>query len=295
MPASIKRVTMHNLQELLDSLQVEQLDKLLFRGYSLSLPLPRVFGGQVLAQSINAALRTVESNRRLHSFHSYFLRPGDPERAIIFDVDPIRDGGSFTTRRVVAKQNGKPIFNCSLSFQTVEEGLDHQMDLPEGVPDPETLENEDDYIKRMRASGETNLRPFVLPRSVVDVRRVNPSNPSAPKNKPPQQGYWFKFNSGLSDNPADHQTLLTYISDYAFMSTSLCPHNVNVFDKTLQAASLDHTMWFHADMRVDDWIYYHMDSPRAGHGRGFNRGSFYTRQGKLVVSCAQEGLIRLKN
>ncbi len=285
---------MLNLQELLASLQVEQLDTLLFRGYSLPLPLPRVFGGQVLAQSINCALRTVDNNRRLHSFHSYFLRPGDPDRPIIFDVDPIRDGGSFTTRRVVAKQNGKPIFNCSLSFQTIEEGLDHQMDMPAGVPDPETLENENDYITRMRARAETNLRPFVLPRSVVDIRRINPTDPSNTQKQVPEQGYWFKFNSNLSDKPAIHQTLLTYISDYAFMSTALRAHNVNVFDKNLQAASLDHSMWFHAGMRVDDWIYYHMDSPRAAHGRGFNRGSFYTQQGQLVVSCAQEGLIRVK-
>ena len=285
---------MFTLVELLESLQVEQLDSLLFRGYSLKLPLPRVFGGQVLAQSINAASRTVDASRVPHSFHAYFLRPGNPDQAIIFDIDPIRDGGSFTTRRVVAKQNGKAIFNCSISYQTVEEGFEHQIAIPEGVPLPEPLPDENERLQKMLDNNEKNVHPFLLPSSVIDVRQIDPINHSNPITQEPVQGYWFKFIGPLDDNPATHQTLLTYMSDYGLMSTGLRPHAASFLNSNLQAASLDHAMWFHEDFRVDEWIYYHMDSPRSGRGRDFNRGSFYTYDGRLVVSCAQEGLVRLR-
>lgn len=285
---------MFDFKELLENLQIEQLDTLLFRGNSLPLPLPRVFGGQVLAQALNAAARTVDAERRCHSFHGYFLRPGNAERPIIYDVDPIRDGGSFTTRRVVAKQNGKAIFNCAASFQLVEEGLEHQLCKPEGIPEPETLETDEEWIKRQLEKNPEMPRPLILPLDAVDIRSVTARTPHEPEGQEPVQGYWLKFSELPEDHQHLHQTLLAYISDLALMGTALRPHGLGFGSNNLQGASLDHAMWFHSELNVDDWIYYHMDSPRSAHARGFNRGSFYNREGVLVASAAQEGLMRLR-
>lgn len=286
---------MFTLPQLLDSLQVEQLDSLLFRGYSLDLPLVRVFGGQVVAQSINAASRTVPEERRPHSFHSYFLRPGDPKKPIIFDVDPIRDGGTFTTRRVVAKQNGKAIFNCTVSYQLVEEGLSHQMDMPNNLPDPETLERDVDREKRLMAKVPGRQPNMFFPGDVIDVRMTEPRDPYEPTVEEPVQGYWFRINGQLADDLSLHKVLLAYVSDYGLMAAGLRPHGVSIHDPRMQPASLDHAMWFHETFRVDEWLYYHMDSPRSSGARDFNRGSFYRQDGCLVASCAQEGLIRFRD
>lgn len=286
---------MFDINDLLDNLQVEQLDRLLFRGESLPLPLPRVFGGQVLAQSLNAAERTVDSERHAHSMHGYFLRPGNAAAPIIYDVDPIRDGRSFTTRRVVAKQNGEAIFSCTVSFQRHEEGLEHQISMPQNVPIPESLPKNVDRIQLgVERNPEKQKHPFELPAEAIDIRDISDNDPYAPAPSDPMHGYWFRFAGRLDDNPAIHRTLLSYISDKELMLTGLRPHGLNMLTPGIMMASLDHALWFHTNFRVDEWLFYHMDSPRGAHGRDFGRGSFYTQEGVLVASSAQEGLIRIR-
>ena len=281
------------LDDLIDNLQVEQLDRYLFRGDTRVRRTPRVFGGQVLAQVVNAASRTLDAQRQLHSLHAYFLRPGDVEKDIIFDVDPIRDGGSFTTRRVVALQGGKAIFNASLSFQKLEQGLEHQMDMP-AVPGPEGLQADWEFWEAVSRRYPGRVPEDVLRFRAIDARILRRRNLGQPEvETPPVQGMWVKAAGTLGDDPAIHRMLLAYISDMQFMGTSLRAHPVDFWTPGFQGASLDHAMWFHCDFRADEWLYYHMDSPRTAGARGFNRGSFYTRDGRLVASAAQEGLIRL--
>lgn len=284
---------MSDLQKLIDILHLEQLDCCLFRGQSLDLPLPRVFGGQVLAQALNAAARSVGADRYPHSMHAYFLRPGDPTCQIIYEVDPIRDGGSFSTRRVVAKQKGEAIFICSVSFHKREKGLEHQMDMPEGIIGPDELEPDETRYRAWMAENPDKHKPFFFPTSAVDVRTPEPRNALSPEPVAPVQGFWFKVADGVGDDPVIHLTLLAMISDKRLMSTGLLPHPVSFFSHKLMAASLDHTMWLHGEVRVDQWLYYHMDSPRSAGARDFNRGSFYTQEGVLIASVAQEGLIRV--
>ena len=288
-----------SISDLTDCLHVEEIDTNLFRGNSLTLGLPRVFGGQVAAQALNAGYRTVDPERRPHSLHAYFLRPGDNQRPIIYEVDPIRDGRSFSTRRVVAKQNGKAIFNCSISFQITEDGLSHQMDLPIDVPMPEDLQPDVEWAKSLGQSGsgltEEKYRAMMLlfNTDVVDMRSTHRITSIEPTIDEPHHGFWFKFGGDIGDDPVTHRTLLTFISDKALMSTGLRPHPVSFTSHKIIGASLDHAMWFHSDIRVDQWLYYYMDSPRSARARDYNRGSFYTREGKLIASTAQEGLIRV--
>lgn len=285
---------MFDIDALLANLQVEQLDRYLFRGDSLPLPLPKIFGGQVLAQALNAADRTVQDDRHAHSMHAYFLRPGNAAIPVIFDVDPIRDGGSFTTRRVVAKQDGKAIFNCAISFHSAEEGHEHQAEMPSGIPMPETLERNVERIEQLLKVNSKHPRLFEFPLEAVDVRAVDRVDPFNPGEQDPIQGFWFRFTGHLPDAPAIHRMLLTYISDKELMLTGLRPHGLNMLTPGIQLASLDHALWFHAGFRVDEWVYYHMESPRAASGRYFGRGSFYRQDGILVASSAQEGLARFK-
>lgn len=287
------------ISDLTNCLHVEEIDTCLFRGTSLTLGLPRVFGGQVAAQSLNAAYRTVDPARRPHSLHAYFLRPGDNTKPIIYEVDPIRDGRSFSTRRVVAKQNGKAIFNCSISFQIIEEGLSHQIDLPIDVPMPETLQSDVDWAKSL-GSGKSGMTEdkyrammILFKTDVVDTRSTHRMTSLDPTIEEPHHGFWFKFNGDIGDDPVTHRTLLTFMSDKALMSTGLRPHPVNFASHKIIGASLDHALWFHDEIRVDQWLYYYMDSPRSARARDYNRGSFYTREGKLIASTAQEGLIRV--
>jgi acyl-CoA thioesterase-2 len=290
---------MLDLKSLLDNLHVEQLDKYLFRGGAVHIGTTRVFGGQVLAQSLNAAFRSVPEERKPHSLHGYFLRPGDLSRQIIYEVDPIRDGRSFSTRRVVAKQNGEAIFNCSISFHKDEDGLEHQMDMPDGIPMPEDLPSDEDYAEQLaktkpEISVEKYKSIFLLPgKHIVDIRSAFPLTTLEPQVETPSHGYWFKFHKDIGDDPIVHRTLLAFISDKGLLSTGLRPHPVSWLTHKIIGASLDHAMWFHGDIRVDQWIYYHMDSPKAARARDFNRGSFYTHDGQLIASSAQEGLIRL--
>lgn len=285
--------------ELRDTLYVEQIDKYLFRGDSLSLGLQKVFGGQVLAQSLNAAVRGVETDKIAHSLHGYFLRPGDFDRPIIYEVDPIRNGRSFSTRRVVARQNGEAIFNSSISFHRIEDSPGHQRPGPETIPAPNDVEPDTSRVARLlnenpQVNGKRLRSDYLLfPDDVIDLRSPFPRNLLKAEAADPVHGFWFKFTVDIGDDPLMHQTLLAYVSDKALMGTGIRPHNISFFTHKLMGASLDHAMWFHTDVRVDQWLYYHLESPLSGRARTFNRGSFYTESGELVASTAQEGLFRL--
>ncbi len=291
---------MFTWDQLRNVLHVEQLDKYLFRGDSLSLGLPRVFGGQVLAQSLNAAVRSVEPDKVPHSLHGYFLRPGDFNRPIIFEVDPIRNGRSFSTRRVVARQNGEAIFNSSVSFHRIEDGPSHAHSLPAGVPEPDALMPDSERIslmaKDLTDEQEKRLRSsyLIFPKDVIDLRSPFLGDLINPKSYEPEHGFWFKFTDAVGDDPIMHLTCLAYISDKALMSTGIRPHGDGFFSGQMMGASLDHAMWFHSDVKVNDWIYYYLDSPRSGRARTFNRGTFYTQKGELIASTTQEGLFRIR-
>ena len=280
------------LSELVKHLNVEQIDKLLFRGLTPDRKRKRVYGGQVLAQAINAALRTVESERNVHSLHAYFLRPGNPSIPIIYDVDPIRDGKSFTTRRVRAIQDGKAIFNASMSFQIVEEGLEHQFDMPT-VPGPDGLDSDEEYLRKLVEKHPNLVPPSMRTGQPIEIRRLQHTEPLAPEKLKPETGLWMRSNGNLTDDPIIHQTMLAYLSDYFLMGTALLPHGVSILESRVQAASLDHALYFHAPFRADEWLFYHMDSPVSSGGRGLNRGTIYTQEGRLVASSLQEGLIRI--
>lgn len=279
------------LSELVSLLGLEQLEVNLFRGQSQNLGWGRVFGGQVLGQALSAAAQTVPSGRVVHSLHGYFLRPGDADKPIIYDVDRIRDGQSFTTRRVVAIQGGKAIFSLGASFQTPEEGFEHADAMPE-VPDPETLESETVLAARIAEMIPEPLRTQVLAERPIEVRPVQPLNPLRPRVGPPHRELWYRTSGALPDDPALHQFLLAYASDFNFIGTSMQPHGVSWMSPTMQVASLDHAMWFHRPFRFDSWLLYVIDSPSAAGSRGFVRGRFFDQQGRLVASTAQEGLIR---
>ncbi|MBE9539706.1 MAG: acyl-CoA thioesterase II [Proteobacteria bacterium] len=277
-----------DLDKLLKFLEVERIDKYLFIGNSPKRP-SRVFGGQVLAQSLNAAIRTVDTPRHAHSMHAYFLRPGNPAKQIVYEVDPIRDGRSFTTRRVVAKQDGVAIFNTSVSFHNEEQGLSHQFERPQVTP-PEELESDHVFWTRMAQENPGQVEaPKVQP---IERKPVIRRDYLAPQPQEPEQHIWFRALGGLGDDPCRHQTLLAYMSDFALLGAALLPHPYTGFSKNIQVASLDHALWFHRPFRADEYLLYAMDSPSAGGGRGFSRGSFYTRDGELVASTAQESLLR---
>jgi acyl-CoA thioesterase-2 len=282
------------LDELVHELTLEPLEAHLFRGQSQDLGWGTVFGGQVLCQALSAATATVSKDRFVHSLHAYFLRPGKVDRPILYDVESIRDGSSFTTRRVVAIQSGKPIFNLAASFQIYEPGFDHQASMPD-APDPLSVPTEQECFEamgeRLPASlrwRATRIRPFEL-RPVGGVEDI-----LAPAPKEPRRLVWMRGLGRLPDDRALHAALLAYVSDFAFITTSLLPHGVTGWTPGMQVASLDHVMWFHRPLRVDDWLLYVMDSPTAQGSRGLARGSIFTRDGTLVASTTQEGLIRLR-
>ena len=277
---------MTELDSLVDQLDLEQIDINLFRGHSTLVGGPRVFGGQVLGQALIAALRTIE-NRPCHSLHGYFLRPGDPAIPIIYEVDRIRDGKSFATRRIVAIQKGEAIFSMAASFQTHESGFSHQSTMPD-VPPPEDCYQEDDLIEDKAMLERLNAMRSSRP---IEMRRVEPISFVTPKAGPPIQHMWMKTKQVLPDDPAVHQCILAYASDMGLLSTCALPHGQSFFTG-LQSASLDHAMWFHREFRADEWVLFAMDSPLAKGARGFNRGSMYRQDGTLIASVAQEGLIR---
>jgi len=276
------------LDRLLEYLEVQRVDRYLFTGQSPARPR-RIFGGQVLAQSLNAALRSVDDALEAHSLHAYFLRPGDPSRQIVFEVDPIRDGRSFATRRVVAKQDGRAIFNTAISFQRSEAGLEHQAS-PVTVTPPEELES--DYDVWMQKH-EENPDRYPLPLAqAIERRVVNRRDYDNPRPQEAVQHSWFRAHGDVGDDPRRHQVLLAFISDFALLGASLLPHPYTAQSPGMQVASLDHALWFHRPARADEYLLYAMDSPNASGGRGFCRGQFFTRDGRLVASSAQEALIR---
>ena len=279
------------LDDLVSLLSMEQIEENLFRGRSQDLGFRQLFGGQVLGQCVSAASQTVEPARHVHSLHGYFLRPGDAGLPVVYSVDRVRDGGSFSTRRVTAIQKGQPIFTCAASFQADEEGFHHQLAMPE-VPGPEGLPSETELARQVAHLIPERMRERMTSDKPIEIRPVTLINPFAPQPCEPVKYVWFRADGALADTPALHKYLLAYASDFGLLTTSLLPHGKGVWQKDMQVASLDHALWFHADLRADDWLLYAMDSPWAGNSRGFSRGSVYNRAGQLVASVTQEGLIR---
>ncbi len=279
------------LDELVNLLTLEKLEHNLFRGRSQDLGWGLVFGGQVLGQALSAAVQTVPSDRAVHSLHGYFLRPGIASKSIIYDVDRIRDGKSFTTRRVVAIQDGRPIFNLSASFQLKEEGFEHQFEMPES-DGPDGLKNEvQRWAERLDGVPE-KFQPMVLAERPIEIRAVDPVDPLTPEAKSAEHKLWVRANGSLPNEHALHCYLLAYCSDFSFMTTAMRPHRATWLDKSMQVASIDHAMWFHRPFRMDEWLLHSIDSPSASGARGLVRGSFFTKDGVLIASTAQEGLIR---
>jgi len=275
------------LDFLVDLLDLESIEVNLFRGVSPNEERQRVFGGQVAAQSLMAAGRTVETGRP-HSLHAYFLRPGDPTVPILYEVDRIRDGRSFTTRRVVAVQHGRAIFHLSASFHADEPGLTQQFPMPE-VPDPDDL---DSLAVRLEPYRETLGDWFAKPHP-IDQRHIGELPFSRNASREPVQRLWIRADGSLPDDPLLHACIATYASDMSLFDTMLAPHNVSWDDADFMGASLDHCMWFHRPFRADEWLLYDMDSPSAYGARGLARGFLFTRAGDLAVSMVQEGLMRM--
>lgn len=276
---------------LLETLDLEPLEHNLFRGRSPQVGWQRVFGGQVVGQALMAASRTVDTDRLVHSLHGYFMRPGDPSVPIIYDVDRIRDGKSFTTRRVVAIQHGKAIFSMSASFQAMEEGLEHQIDMGT-VPMPEDLPSEQELKEKFLSVAPEHVRRYWERERPIELRPVDLTHYFSDKPLAPEQKVWVRATDVLPTDPVIHSCVLAYASDMTLLDTSLFAHGKSVFSPDIQAASLDHAMWFHRPFKADDWLLYAEDSPSASGSRGMNRGSLFTREGVLVASTAQEGLIR---
>ncbi|MBL4688875.1 MAG: acyl-CoA thioesterase II [Nannocystaceae bacterium] len=279
------------LAELLDLLGLERIEETIFRGRSQDLGWGNVFGGQVLGQALSAAAQTVPDDRPVHSLHGYFLRTGDAKLPIVYDVDCIRDGNSFNTRRVVAIQKGRAIFNLAASFQKIEPGFDHADAMPD-VPPPESLKSERDLALAFIDQIPAKFREQVTAERPIEIRPVVPMNPLMPRVTPPCRSVWYRTNGKLPDDPAVHRHLLAYASDFNFLGTAMQPHGVSWLSPGMQVASLDHAMWFHRPFRLDDWILYDVDSPSASGARGLVRGRFFTRDGVLVASTVQEGLMR---
>ncbi len=279
------------LDLLVSILDLEELEENLFRGRTPAENRVRVFGGQVAGQALVAAGRTVTEGV-VHSLHAYFLRPGDPSIPIVYEVDRIRDGKSFATRRVVAVQRGQAIFNLSASFQHSESGIEHQLPMPE-APDPESLPSFQQRIEPYLAVAPPELKRWLERERPIDQRHVDPGNYLKPEARPPRQLVWIRADGRLPEEPLLlHQCVVAYASDMTLIDTATLPHAITWFDMSWQLASLDHAMWFHRPFRADEWLLYVQESPTATGGRGFTTGRLYTRDGQLVVSVAQEGLIR---
>jgi acyl-CoA thioesterase-2 len=279
------------LQKLLATLTLEPLEDNLFRGPRASEGWQRVYGGLVLGQALAAAASTVDASRPIHSLHGYFLLAGDPEREIVYDVDRIRDGGSFTTRRVCAIQHGRAIFAMSASFHKREEGYDHQSAMPD-VPPPETLPSARGLMGGMLASLPENMRAYWSREHPIDVRIIDASRYTSRQPQAAAQNIWLRANGSLPDHPFLHQAVLAYASDFTLLDTALIAHGKLLFDGDIQLASLDHAMWFHRPFRADEWLLYVQDSPSAFGARALCRGAIFDAQGQLVASTIQEGLMR---
>ena len=281
----------HVLEELLRLLKLEAMGDDVFLGQSQDLGWGRVYGGQVLGQALSAAERTVESTRLAHSFHNYFLRPGNPAEPIEYRVERTRDGRSFSTRRIRAEQGGRPIFFMAASFQIPEAGLEHQSAVPD-IAGPEGLSSFSDLIRKHADVLPDAMSDWAMLDFPIEMRPVEVSDPMNPVPSDPVKHLWLRASSDLPDNPALHRYLLAYASDFILLDTALLPHGKSFWLGSLRMASIDHAMWFHHDIRMDDWLLYVLDSPSASGARGLVRGQFFDRNGRLVASLVQEGLIR---
>jgi acyl-CoA thioesterase-2 len=281
----------YSVRDLLELLDLEPIEFNIYRGQNRDIGTGRVFGGQVMAQALVAAQRTLEEERVVHSVHGYFILPGDLKAPIVYFVDRLRDGKSFTTRRVTAIQHGRAVFNMSASFHRAEEGFEHQIDMP-SVPPPEALTSELDRIRQNAHNIPETMRAILTQDRPIDFRVVD-TDPFDTKPRSPHRCMWMRAVGSMPDAILDHQAVLAYASDYGLLATAVQPHGLTIRSPQLQAASLDHAVWFHRNFRMDDWLLYVMDSPAASGARGFTRGSIFTREGKLVASTAQEGLLRV--
>jgi len=279
------------LKGLIELLTLERIEENIFRGQSRDIGSAQVFGGQVLGQALSAASHTVV-DRRAHSLHAYFLRRGDMKAPIIYDVDRSRDGGSFSVRRVVAIQHGRPIFNLAASFQNPETGLEHQDEMPD-VDGPDRLQDVTQLAPEILQQVPEKMRRYLTVKRPFEFRPVEPMDFLTNKPRPPLKHVWIKSVDALPSDRALHQNLLAYVSDYELLGTSTLPHGLTFGRGRIMMASLDHALWFHRDFRIDDWLLYAMDSPNSSGARGFSRGQFFTTDGTLVASSTQEGLVRV--
>jgi acyl-CoA thioesterase-2 len=280
------------VEELLSLLTLERLEENLFRGQSRDIGTKYVFGGQVLGQSLSAAQHTVDAERSVHSIHAYFLRAGDINAPIVFDVDRSRDGHSFSVRRVTAIQHGKPILVFAASFQISEPGVEHQSHMPE-VPQPEDVPIQEPPSATQMERLSPKMQRWLTRMGPFEMRPVYPRDELHPIKCPPNQQVWFRLIQKIGDDANMHRAMLAYASDFYLLGTTTFPHAISYYQPNVQMASLDHAMWFHRPFRVDEWLLYVLDSPTAQSARGLARGSIYSRDGVLVATVAQEGLIRV--
>lgn len=284
-----------HVSELIELLSLERLEDNLFRGQSRDIGTKYVFGGQVLGQALSAAQATIDSacgQRDAHSLHGYFLRAGDTDAAIVYSVDRVRDGGSFSVRRVTAIQHGQPIFFLSASFQQHEAGAEHQLSMPE-VPRPEDLHEAPSLPPEELAKLPSKVQRWLARQGPFEFRHVYPRDELNPPKRPPFQQVWFRLAEPVGDAPELHRALLAYASDFHLLGTATFPHGISYYQPNVQMASLDHALWFHRPFRADDWLLYSIDSPSAHGSRGLARGQVFDRAGRLVASTTQEGLIRV--
>jgi len=280
------------LDDLHDLLDLEYIEHNIFRGRSIDIGSGSVYGGQALAQSLVAAQRTVDDDRVPHSMHGYFILPGDVDAPIVYEVDRLRDGKSFTTRRIVAIQHGRPIFNMAASFQAPEDGAEHQTEMPD-VPGPDELPRELELIRAVEDQIPEAVRSVYTRERPIEFRPVDPVDPFDPATKSPANHVWLRARGTLPDDRLTHQSMLAYATDYGLLSTALRPHGLSFVQPDLQLATLDHALWFHRPVQVDTWLLYATDSPSASGARGFTRGQLFAQDGTLVASVAQEGLMRV--
>ncbi len=278
--------------ELVELLGLERLEDNLFRGQSRDIGTRFVFGGQVLGQALSAAQQTVDAERSAHSLHAYFLRAGDIEAPIVYNVERTRDGGSFSTRRVVAIQHGEQIFNGTVSFQKAQPGVEHQAAMPQ-VPGPDALPSPKAFSATELEKMPPKLQRWFGGKGPFEMRRVEQRDDLNPGKLPPQQHTWFRLVDRIDDAPALHRAMLAYASDFNLIGTAMLPHGISFLQRHVQVASLDHAMWFHRPFRADEWLLYACDSPTAQGSRGLALGQVFSADGRLVASTAQEGMIRV--
>ncbi len=290
-PTREEMVTQPADYDLSELLELEPLEHNIYRGRNRDIGTGRIYGGQVLAQSVVAASRTVEEDRPIHSMHGYFILPGDLQAPVVYFVDRLRDGGSFATRRVTGIQHGRAIFNMSASFHKHEDGVEHQTPMPD-VPGPDDLTPEVDLLRDMSDRIPEHLRAILTQDRPLDIRPVDPVDPFEPTPRPPVRYVWIRALGRVAE-PLHHRAILAYASDYGLIGSALQPHGITFRNDRVMVASLDHAIWYHRPVNVDEWLLFATESPATAGARGFARGAFYTRDGVLVASVAQEGLVRI--